>query len=111
MFPMVAGASPEQPGQKETVPVVLYVACTEAEKALDDKANDNLFHGLFTQRLRGSWESAERAAVRQICYDSYVDGESCGTNIHPITCSQDSADEYYYHTANSASGGATIEYR
>lgn len=76
-----------------------------------DKAKDSLYRGLLSQRLKDSWADAERKAVKENCNGTYVDGELCGIDIHPITCSQDTAETYLYRTVELSSERAIVEYR
>lgn len=130
---VVAGPVLAAEGRKEGAPAAFHQPQTEAERSLDailqlsgkepesswfaveapwrDKTRDILFQSLFSQRLRDSWVSAERKAVRESCNGAYIEGEICGIDIHPITCSQDSNEIYMYRTSSSSPGSAIVEYR
>lgn len=121
-----------QPGQTDSAPAVFHSPDTEAERALDailklsdqepgsswfavkapwrEKADDVKFQGLFSKVLMDSWAEAERTAVEINCDGHYIDGENCGIDIHPITCAQDSVENYIYRTIASSSADAIIEY-
>ncbi|HLO74849.1 MAG TPA: hypothetical protein VK196_00155 [Magnetospirillum sp.] len=128
-----AQAAEQRPGRQSSTSGSFHEPRTDAEKALDailkladripesawvaveapgrDKTKDRLFQGQFSPKLRTAWVNAERKAVRKNCNGTYVDGESCGIDVHPITCAQDAAEKYLYRTASASADQAVVEYR
>lgn len=76
-----------------------------------DRSKDEVFKPIFSPRLLAAWRKAEQNAVKENCNGVYIDGEMCGIDIHPITCSQDSHETYVYQTLSSSVTKAVIEYR
>ena len=77
-----------------------------------DQSKDTRMAPYFSQGLRDAWAAAEAAAVRRNCGGRQVAGESCGMDINPVTCSQDSsAAGYVYRTENSDGDRTILSYR
>lgn len=110
-------------------PPHFHPAQTEPEKALDmmlhfaDRDKDQLGHlfhrpgtkgrvdyaRILTPKLIAAMAKAERAALGE-CGGRYGKGELCGLDFSPITCAQDDAPDYFYHTILDLGSKVVIEY-
>lgn len=73
-------------------------------------AND--YSRYFTKRLCDDMAAMEKMAVEENCQGKYIDGEVCGTDYNPLTCSQDGSEApYQYRTESSADGKAVVAYK
>lgn len=107
-----------------------HPADTVAEKALDailahsredDRVNQFLmglpwyvptqkdnYQDMFSRALQQDIAAQEAAVVQRDCGGTYRDGELCGLNFDPVSCSQDPAEAYAYRTLSLISGTAII---
>ena len=78
-----------------------------------DQHKDRGYAQLFTQELRASLTQAEAALVKENCNGAYKEGNLCGFDFVPTTCSQDWPDEHlvYYRTDKLTASYAIIEQR
>lgn len=77
-----------------------------------DAKKDGRFARYFSKKLVTEWRKAEIAELKRNCGGRYVEGDMCGLETHPITCSQsDYPDGYYYRTEQAGQGWAVISYR
>lgn len=107
---------------------------TVQEKALnailkhaDNDTNqlDNLFHRshdvtesarvdyreMLSRDLLNAMQAEEKKQVQSNCGGKYIEGEICGLNFSPITCSQDSVGEYLYRTEQHSADKSIITYK
>lgn len=77
------------------------------------KVRDDLrFTPFFSKPLLTAWRRAEAEAVKKNCNGAYVEGEMCGIDTQPITCSQEFADGLYiFRTEKATENIAVISYR
>ncbi len=108
-----------------------HAPATDAEKMiaeilkLDDSSTPSLFHYLtgypkpfandryatmFTQDFRNSVLSTNHEALKQNCGGKYIEGEICGLDINPVSCTQDKSDDYFFRTEQQTTHQAIISY-
>ena len=111
-----------------------HAAISEAEKRLDtlikmtesdsgfyfyavgapfrDKSKDYKFSEYVTQPLLNSWNKYEVEIVKKDCGGTYKDGEICGIDYNPLTCTQDNNEgKYVYSTYFDNKRTAIISYK
>lgn len=77
-----------------------------------DAKTDKGYARYFTRRLLDDMAAMEQKAVLENCNGKYVEGEICGTDYNPLTCSQDGSEApYQYKTESSDAGKAVIAYK
>jgi hypothetical protein len=78
-----------------------------------DHHKDTEYAQLFTQELRASLTQAEVGLVKENCHGQYSEGDVCGFDFVPTTCSQDWPDDHvvYYRTDKQTDTEAIIEQR
>lgn len=65
---------------------------------------------ILTSKLIVVMRQAEKRQVAKECGGHYRDGDLCGMDSSPITCGQDSAPAYIYHTILDLGAQVVIEY-
>lgn len=65
---------------------------------------------MLTPALIAAITNAEKQLVQKDCGGKYLKGEVCGLDYSPITCAQDTAPSYIYHTVLELGDRAVIEY-
>lgn len=66
-----------------------------------DKKKEIKYKALFTGTLLQTLAEAEKKMVQANCNGTYIDGDICGFDFHPILCSQDPPEIYEYLTISS----------
>ena len=65
---------------------------------------------ILTPALIAAMRNTEKQLVQEDCGGKYLQGEICGLDYSPITCAQDTAPSYIYHTVLELGDRAVIEY-
>lgn len=65
---------------------------------------------MLTPALIAALVKEEKKMVQKDCGGKYLQGEICGFDYSPITCAQDSAPSYLYHTVLDLQSRVVIEY-
>lgn len=65
---------------------------------------------MMTPALIAALVKEEKKMVQKDCGGKYLDGEECGFDYSPITCAQDLAPSYLYHTVLDLNDRVVIEY-
>jgi hypothetical protein len=65
---------------------------------------------IMTPELFGAILEEEQKLVEQNCGGKYREGDICGLDYDPVTCTQDFADHYLYNTLRMSEDTAQIEY-
>ncbi|MBF0356483.1 MAG: DUF3828 domain-containing protein [Alphaproteobacteria bacterium] len=77
-----------------------------------DRKLDRRFSRFFSSSLQDSWAETEKKEVQKNCEGVYRNGEICGLDINPVTCSQDiNNGQYEYKTEKAMSDFALISYK
>lgn len=63
-----------------------------------DPAKGSGYENMFSRTLLDEWARAEASMVKESCDGVYREGEICGIDYDPISCSQDPPDAYTYRT-------------
>jgi len=72
---------------------------------------DKEFDTLITSQLRNSIARMQIDEVKKNCNGKYIEGELCGLDVDPITCSQDSPVKYVYRSKSISPHEVVIHVR
>jgi hypothetical protein len=80
-------------------------------KNTGNKIKSNKFSQLVRKDLVTYLRNKEKKLVKNDCGGKYLEGEICGIDINPITCTQDNSEYPYYYKSVKVKDGYIIHYR
>lgn len=121
LLPVVAWAAasalvhPPQTAQEKVLAAILRRAGNDENifefllnRPWYDASKNSGYDILFSQSLLHKLSQEEATLVKENCGGIYKEGEICGMDYDPITCSQDPPERYAYKTLSQAPNKAVI---